>query len=148
VSTRDSGRQVETYSVQSAENWLEDYGEGQLRNGSATVTLDPAFAETVNTGVAFHVFLTPGGDCKGLYVTNKTATSFEVHELGEGQSEISFDYKIVAKRMGHETERLVDVTDRMKLETAAAHPKPVAAGGGVRPMRQRPSSAATQNRRQ
>jgi hypothetical protein len=66
--------------------------------------------------VEFHVFLTPGGDCKGLYVTNKTAGSFEVHELGGGMSSIAFDYKIVAKRNGLEAQRLVDVTERMKSE--------------------------------
>jgi hypothetical protein len=125
VNTRTGDRQVETYAVQSAENWLEDYGSGELHNGAATIALDPAFAETVNTGVEFHVFLTPGGDCKGLYVSHKTATSFEVHEFGGGTASISFDYKIVAKRTGHETERLVDVTERMRAETEAARPKPV-----------------------
>jgi hypothetical protein len=124
VTTQNGAHQVETYSVQSAENWLEDYGSGRLLEGSVTINLDPAFTDTVNTGVDFHVFLTPGGDCKGLYVTNKTATSFEVHELGGGAASIPFDYKIVAKRRGHENERLVDVTARMKLEAAANHPKP------------------------
>jgi len=125
VTTHDA-RQVETYSVQSAENWLEDYGGGQLQNGSATVALDPAFANTVNTSVEFHVFLTPKGDCEGLYVTNQTPTSFEVHELRRGQSNVSFDYKIVARRSGHESERLVDVTDRMNLEaeTSRFQPRP------------------------
>jgi hypothetical protein len=126
ATTHNGARQVETYSVQSAENWLEDYGSGQLNHGGVTVTLDPVFADTVNTGVDFHVFLTPGGDCKGLYVTNKTANSFEVHELGGGTTSIPFDYKIVAKRRGHESERLVDVTDRMHLEANAAHFKPLA----------------------
>lgn len=120
AATQNGSRQVETYSVQSAENWLEDYGSGQLNHGGVTVNLDPVFADTVNTGVDFHVFLTPGGDCKGLYVTNKTANSFEVHELGGGTTSIPFDYKIVAKRRGHETERLVDVTDRMQSEANAA----------------------------
>jgi hypothetical protein len=120
VSTQNGTRQTETYAVQSAENWIEDYGSGQLSSGSATVTIETAFAETVNTGVEFHVFLTPGGDCKGLYVTNKTANSFEVHELGGGTSSIPFDYKIVAKRRGFENQRLVDVTERMRVETAAA----------------------------
>jgi hypothetical protein len=138
VATRDGARQVETYSVQSAENWLEDYGAGQLQDGKAMIELDPAFAETVNTGVEFHVFLTPGGDCKGLYVTNKTTNGFEVHELGGGNSSISFDYKIVAKRSGHEAERLVDVTDRVKLEADAAHPKPMATG--VPAVRRKPSA--------
>jgi hypothetical protein len=126
VATQNGTHQVETYSVQSAENWLEDYGSGQLVNGGVTVTLDPLFAETVNTGVEFHVFLTPGGDCKGLYVANKTSTSFEVHELGGGATSIPFDFKIVAKRRGHENERLVDVTERMNFEANAAHPKPLA----------------------
>jgi hypothetical protein len=132
VTTHDA-RQVETYSVQSAENWIEDYGGGRLENGSVTVTLDPAFAGTVNTGTEFHVFLTPKGDCEGLYVTNQTPTSFEVHELRKGQSNVAFDYKIVARRSGHEAERLVDVTDRMKLEAASSHFKPVPDGPPANP---------------
>ena len=132
VTTHDA-HQVETYSVQSAENWLEDYGGGQLQNGSAIVRLDPAFANTANTGVEFHVFLTPKGDCEGLYVTNQTATSFEVHELRKGQSNVAFDYKIVAKRSGHEAERLVDVTDRMKLEAESSHFKPLPDGPPANP---------------
>jgi hypothetical protein len=126
VSTQNGTRQTETYAVQSAENWIEDYGSGQLSSGSATVTIETAFADTVNTGVEFHVFLTPGGDCKGLYVTNKTANSFEVHELGGGTSSIPFDYKIVAKRRGFETQRLVDVTERMRVEAVAATKKQLA----------------------
>jgi len=126
VSTQNGTRQTETYAVQSSENWIEDYGSGQLSGGRATVTIETAFAETVNTGVEFHVFLTPGGDCKGLYVTNKTGNSFEVHELGGGTSSIPFDYKIVAKRRGFETQRLVDVTERMRVETEAATKKQLA----------------------
>lgn len=125
VPTKDGARQLETYSVQSAENWVEDYGSGQLIHGSAVISVEPAFAETVNTGVEFHVFLTPGGDCKGLYVSNKTANSFEVHELGGGTSDISFDYKIVAKRSGLEAQRLADVTDRMRIESDRVALKPL-----------------------
>jgi hypothetical protein len=123
ISTKDGSRQLETYSVQSAENWVEDYGSGQLNHGAATIQIDAAFSETVNTGVDFHVFLTPGGDCKGLYVTNKTPGSFEVHELGAGTSSIPFDYKIVARRNGMEDQRLVDVTERMAKEGEAARLK-------------------------
>jgi len=123
VSTKSNARQVETYTVQSAENWVEDYGSGQLSHGSATVQVEPAFADIVNTDVEFHVFLTPGGDCKGLFVTNKGTGSFEVHELGGGTSSIPFDYKIVAKRTGMENQRLVDVTERMQRESEVARLK-------------------------
>lgn len=110
VSADNGARKVSLYAMQSAENWFEDAGSGQLTNGSARVTLDPAFASTVNTGVEYHVFLTPNGDCQGLYVSQKSATSFEVHELGGGHSSISFDYRIMAKRIGYENVRLADVS--------------------------------------
>jgi hypothetical protein len=100
---------VETYAVQSTENWFEDAGSAQLVNGAAQVSLEPIFGQTVNTGIEYHVFLTPNGDCKGLYVTNKTASGFEVHELGGGRSSIPFEYRLMAKRLGHEKERLVRV---------------------------------------
>jgi hypothetical protein len=106
------GRQVKLYGVASPENWFEDFGSGQLSGGAAQIPLDLAFASTVNAGEAYHVFLTPNGDSKGLYVASKTAAGFEVREQGGGTSNISFDYRIVAKRRGYESVRLEDVTDQ------------------------------------
>ncbi len=113
VAPADGGaRRVSLYAVHSTENWFEDAGSGQLNNGSTRIELDPTFAQTVNTATEYHVFLTPNDDCKGLYVSQKTPTSFEVHELGGGHSSIAFDYRIMAKRAGYETVRLKDVTER------------------------------------
>ena len=50
----------------------------------ASVRLDADFADIVNTGMEYHVFPVPNGECKGLYVTNKTASGFEVRELAAG----------------------------------------------------------------
>jgi|HubBroStandDraft_1064217.scaffolds.fasta_scaffold09900_2 hypothetical protein len=105
-------QQVSVYATQSTENWFEDAGAGQLLNGSTRIDLDATFAQTVNTGVAYHVFLTPKGDCKGLYVSGETAQGFEVHEMGGGRSNIAFDYRIMAKRSGFENVRLADVTKK------------------------------------
>jgi hypothetical protein len=44
------------------------------------------------------VFLTPEGDCQGLYVKSKGPKSFEVRELQEGTSGVRFSYRIVGKR--------------------------------------------------
>jgi hypothetical protein len=108
--------------MQSPENWMEDFGSGMVQNGVAVVKIDPAFAETVTADASYHVFITPNGDSKGLYVIRKTATSFEVRESGGGTSSLSFDYRIVAKRRGYEAQRLTDVTERFKAETAHAMP--------------------------
>jgi hypothetical protein len=65
--------------------------------------------------------LTPKGDCKGLYVSNESADSFEVHELGGGTSSVAFDYRIVAKRNGYENVRLADHTQTFeRLQTQSA----------------------------
>jgi hypothetical protein len=120
VSTGGGSRTVETYATQSAENWMEDYGTGELARGVGVVQIDPTFADTVTADAKYHVFLTPHGDSKGLYVTSLTPTSFEVHESGGGTSTLSFDYKIVGKRRGYETQRMVDVTERLKVQMDAA----------------------------
>jgi len=118
-------RVVLLYAVESPENWFEDFGSGKLKDGTATVELDATFAQTVNTGTEYHVFLTPKGDCKGLYVTHETAGSFEVRELGSGQSNVAFDYRIVAKRKGLETLRLEE--QHADHETAEAIRQQIAA---------------------
>jgi len=122
VVSRD-GHKVASYSVQSAENWIEDFGSAQLEGGHASVTLDPTFASTVNTGVEYHVFLTPNGDSKGLYIASKGAGSFDVVESNGGKSNIAFDYRIVAKRKGFESVRLADMTAKAeKVKTPSGKP--------------------------
>jgi hypothetical protein len=115
VPVDNNTRKVALYAVESPENWFEDFGSGQLSNGIATVTLEPVFAQTVNLGVDYHVFLTPNGESKGLYISRKTATSFEVRESGSGRSTLAFDYRIVARRKGYETIRLADKTKEQEL---------------------------------
>ena len=66
----------------------------------------------MSTEYAYHVFLTPKGDCKGLYIATQAPTSFEVRELQDGKSTIAFDYRVVAKRKGYERARLAEIDDR------------------------------------
>jgi hypothetical protein len=101
-----SGEYRLLYCQESTENWFEDFGGGKLQNGATTIQIDPLYAQTVNTQIEYRIYLTPEGDCKGLYVTNKTPNSFEVRELQGGNSNITFSYRIVAKRKGFENIRL------------------------------------------
>ncbi len=123
---------METYAMQSPENWMEDFGSGSLVEGHASISLDPGFAATIAGDASYHVFITPRGDSKGLYVTSVTASGFEVRESGGGTSSIGFDYRIVAKRAGYEGQRMVDVTEAYNREMARAklvksdNPRPVA----------------------
>ncbi len=110
VPVDGGSKKVALYSVEAPESWFEDAGSGQLSNGSALIHLESMFGQSVNTNIDYHVFLTPNGDCKGLYVSQKSPTSFEVHELGGGSSSVAFDYRIMAKRRGFENIRMADKT--------------------------------------
>jgi hypothetical protein len=142
ASAAGGQRTVETYAMQSPENWMEDFGSGAMQRGVGVVQIDPAFAETVTGDASYHVFLTQRGDSKGpLYVTNVTASSFEVREANGGTSSIGFDYRIVGKRRGYETKRLTDVTDAFhrQLEAGAKKAlsarKPMGLGQGAKAQR-------------
>jgi hypothetical protein len=120
VSVDGGSRRVALYAIEGSENWFEDVGTSQLLNGEAVVNLESVFSQTVNADMNYHVFLTPNGDCKGLYVTQKTATSFVVRELGGGKSSIGFDYRIMAKRKGYENIRLEEKSDALILNPVPA----------------------------
>jgi hypothetical protein len=98
---------VSLYCQESPESWFEDFGEGQLSNGKAHIELDPLFLETVTIDQENHmkVFIQLNGECNGVYVI-KGMSGFDVIELNGGISNVSFDYRVVAKRKGFEDNRL------------------------------------------
>ena len=112
-------KKIGLYTMQSSEDWIEDFGSGSLVGGVATIPLESRFAKTISGQANYHVFLTPAGDCDGLYIANRTATSFEVRELKSGNSSVQFDYRIVAHRKGFDSARLPDVTGKIMGKQAA-----------------------------
>lgn len=102
VATEDGARLL--YSEEATEVWFADYGFGKLEDGKAVIVIDPVFAQTVNLSEPYHVFVQAYGDAE-LYVSARTATSFEVHAR-EGDGAVEFSYRIVAKRLGFEDARL------------------------------------------
>ena len=59
-------------------------------------------------------------------MTRKTPASFEVHELGGGRSNITFDYRILATRRGYEDIRLADKTKEFEYHGPARRPASLA----------------------
>jgi hypothetical protein len=97
------------YCIESPESQFEDFGEAQLVRGRAQVRLDPDFAAVSDTS-HYHVFLTPYGDSKGLYVASRNRKGFQVREQGGGTSRLRFSYRIVARRKNATTKRFQKVT--------------------------------------
>jgi hypothetical protein len=97
AAVKTKGGLSRVYSMESPESWFEDFGTSKLTAGQATVSLEPGFADIVHTDT-YHLFITPKGDCKGLYVSSQSGGGFSVRELQGGSSNVAFDYRIVAKR--------------------------------------------------
>jgi hypothetical protein len=88
------------FSPEAPEILFEDYGSGQLINGSARVTLDPLLSSVIYVSAEhpLRVFIQLEGDCNGVFVTNKSANGFTVTELNQGNSNVPFSWHIVGNR--------------------------------------------------
>lgn len=103
VVRTDEGARL-MYSEESTQIWFSDYGFAQLQDGTAVISIDPLYAQTVNLDEPYHVFLQAYGDVD-LYVNGRTAGQFTVH-MRDGDANAEFSYRIVALRLGHEGLRM------------------------------------------
>ena len=129
VIAHPDGSHRAMYAVEAPDNWLEDVGRAQLRQGVARVDIDPDFAALSGLGDDYHVFLTPEGPSNGLYVADRSAGGFQVREQGEGNAEIGFSYRVMTRRTDVRTKRLEPVelpseTGVRATEPAALPPAP------------------------
>src|SRR5215471_10032813 len=131
--TFPDGTQRVLHCMESQEHWFEDFGTTKLRDGRATVKLDTDFDKVIKRG-DYKVFLTPEGDCRGLYV-RKSAASFEVRELMGGKSSVAFSYRIVGRRKDiRQHRRFAKIETPLPLPTRPPRPprKPAPTAAGLR----------------
>ena len=104
------------FAPESPEAWVEDFGEGQLKNGrSGKITLDPYFLDCVviNEQYPLKVFVQLYDDCNGVYV-KRYSDGFEVIELRNGTSNARFSYRVVAKWKGYENLRFPEAPEPLQ----------------------------------
>ena len=109
VDTRDYGI-VHLSAYETASPMFGDVGSGTIgADGLCYVTLDSIFAETVNVGCEYQVFLQAYGP-GSIYVSDRTPAFFIV----TGQPGQRFGWEIKAKQKGYEQNRLDCRRDRLK----------------------------------
>jgi hypothetical protein len=94
------------YCVESPESWFEDFGEGTMVCGEASIDLDPDFAAVVDTS-KYHVFLTSHDMHADLAVSERRPEGF--HVRGKEHAEGTFSWRVVAKRRDIHGERFEQV---------------------------------------
>jgi hypothetical protein len=94
------GSLINLYCPESPEILFQDFGNGNLVNGQAHIDLDPDFSKNilVNNNHPLRVIIQLEGDCKGVFVTNKTGNGFDVKELQNGNSNVAFTWFVSANR--------------------------------------------------
>jgi len=94
------------YCQESPEVWFEDIGGGQLVNGECHIELDSIFLQVtvIDEEHPMRVFIQMEGECEDVYVV-KGETGFTVKEKNGGNSNTSFSYRIVAKRVNFQDHR-------------------------------------------
>lgn len=94
------GERIALVCPEAPETVFQDFGIGQLVDGRAHITIDPDLAININVSEEhpLKVYITPEGDCNGMYVTNKSVNGFDVVELMGGKSNVAFSWQIVATR--------------------------------------------------
>jgi hypothetical protein len=118
------GSYRQLYALESPECWFEDFGRAELEGGKARVELQPDFAAVIDSK-AMHIFLSPEGNCNGLYVSSQSGKGFSVRELQGGASSLSFSYRIVAKRKDTRGQRMEKVSMPERPATRKAAPTSV-----------------------
>jgi hypothetical protein len=94
--------------VESPKVTVEDWGIAQLKNGKAFVGFSEEFVALISDKAEYAVFLTPEGECNGLYVSKKEFYGFEVKELNNGKSNIHFSWHAKAIRIGDEETQVLE----------------------------------------
>ncbi|MFN7014977.1 MAG: hypothetical protein ACK4ON_11985, partial [Bacteroidia bacterium] len=94
----DEGKNRIMYCTEAPEVLFQDFGEGQLVNGKATIILDDILSKNISDQKPVKVFIQLEGDCNGVYVTKKSNKGFTVVELNKGKSNIKFSWQIIGNR--------------------------------------------------
>jgi hypothetical protein len=97
----DPSKAIVYVSLEGGEAGTYCRGTATLQNGMAWIELPEHFS-LVTSDNGLTVQVTPSGPSNGLYVVSKSNTSIEVRELGDGTSNVSFDWIIHGVRKGHE----------------------------------------------
>ncbi|WP_044403881.1 hypothetical protein [Lacinutrix sp. Hel_I_90] len=99
VKDRDGNNRI-LHTKETPEILFEDFGTAKLVNGEAFIIIDPVLSRNiyVDKKHPMKVFIQLEGDCKGVYVTDKTKDGFKVKELQNGKSNVDFSWNLVANR--------------------------------------------------
>ena len=111
------------FAPEAPEVLFEDFGSGQLVNGKTHVAFDPVFAANVliDASHPLRAFVQVEEECRGVFVTNKSASGFDVVEQGGGTSGAHFSWHVIATRADEEQTAVAKGADGIERAARVSH---------------------------
>lgn len=107
VETTDGPKTL--YALQTGESQYVFSGNGTLVNGKVRINFDETILDIIDTKKQMSINLTLTQKAKGVYVSQRDDSGFDVEEIGGGESNATFDWLIFATRKnGDENEVMED----------------------------------------
>jgi len=91
------GTARQMFCTEAPEAFFEDHGVTRASGGTAHVTLDPEFAQLIETQ-GYFVQITALGPSAGLFVANVSEGGFDVFENGGGSTTVDFSWRVTGRR--------------------------------------------------
>ena len=107
IENNDSDGQtyLATYGVDSTRGEIQLTGTSTLSYGEAKVFFDYSFSSIISDVSPIRVFVTPAERINGqLYVSDKNPYGFVVKELNASDDGVKFDWLVIARRKGYESD--------------------------------------------
>jgi hypothetical protein len=117
-----SAGEVRLAAPESPEPWIDDYGSGEIVDGTCHIDLDPIYLDcvTANEQHPLKVFIEFTSPLPHHYYISKGLTGFDLIVIGEGTetADATFDYRVVGKWKGHEDFRFETADPLPEMKTA------------------------------
>ncbi|SEP80378.1 hypothetical protein SAMN05444005_102346 [Flavobacterium urocaniciphilum] len=94
----NDGKNRVMYCTEAPEVLFQDFGEAELINGKAVISLDEVLSKNISDKKPVKVFIQLEGDCNGVFISNKSNKGFTVTELNNGKSNTKFSWQIIGNR--------------------------------------------------
>src|SRR3989339_616261 len=105
INLTNNGFDKEMFGLTSTDVELTLSGSGKLQNGEKIIDLsevDENFVKNISDKTPLKVMITLTEAGNGIYIAEKTQTSFKIKELNGGMSNSSFDWLVIARRSGYD----------------------------------------------
>ena len=102
VVINDNEKQFSLYGLVASNVEVNFSGNAKLEAGHVRVQFSTEQKAVMATSVAYRVIVTPTDNSNGIFIPVKDSEGFDVTELDGGKSGASFDWMVIARRVGYE----------------------------------------------